>query len=841
VAALSVAIALVVARWLDIRLEAAPASLFLCAVMFSAWFGGVRGGLLAAVLCMLAFMYYFVAPTHSLIVAPREIPRLVIFALSTVFVGTLSVAQRRATESLRHARNDLQGVVQELKKTNEALRESESRFRMMADTAPIMIWTSGTDMLRDFCNKPWREFTGRPAESELGSDWIQGVHPDDLKECVEIHTSSFDARQPFTLEYRLRHTDGEYRWVIEKGVPRYTPQGEFAGYIGSCLDITERKQAEAELQRSEAFLAEGQRISHTGSWDWHSATGKLVWSEEHYRIFGFEPHAVEPTPELLLGKVHEQDRPIVQRMLEDAMRGISDFNCEYRIALPDGSIKYIQGVGRPVTKLSGQVDALIGTTMDVTERKQAEAEREARQAAETANRAKNTFLANMSHELRTPLNGILGYAQILRRDTTLDVRQIDGLNVIQQSGKQLLTLINDILDFAKIEAGKLDLNLTDIALNKFVHTVAEIVGVRAAQKGLDFICDIAPDLPSGIRADENRLRQVLLNLLTNAIKFTDRGRVSLRVRFAPPARLRFEVQDTGIGVSADHLDTIFEPFEQVSDPQRRLGGAGLGLAISRQFVRRMGGDIYVTSQVNAGSTFWFELNVEVIEIAMLAPPERIVTGYEGPRKSVLVVDDVAANRAMAVDMLSQLGFEVVVAVNGPEALHKAQATRPDWILTDIVMPEMDGLEATRRLRQIPDFRHVPIIAMSASASGSDERKCLAAGVDAFVAKPIDMDQLLTQIATLLQLKWTYGPPSAPVAHADGAGPVVVPPPQELETLHQLARMGNMRDITLWAERVAELDQRYRPFADQLRAMAKGYQSKAIVTLVERHLETRPER
>jgi CheY-like chemotaxis protein len=254
----------------------------------------------------------------------------------------------------------------------------------------------------------------------------------------------------------------------------------------------------------------------------------------------------------------------------------------------------------------------------------------------------------------------------------------------------------------------------------------------------------------------------------------------------------------------------------------------------------MGGDIYVTSQVGAGSTFWFELNVPVIEIATLAPPERIVTGYEGPRKKVLVVDDVAANRAMAVDMLNQLGFDVVVAVDGPQALNKAQVARPDWILTDIVMPEMDGLEATRRLRQIPAFRQVPIIAMSASASGSDERKCLAAGVDAFVAKPIDMDQLLIQIASLLQLKWTYGPQAAPIAHADGADPRVAPPLQELETLHRLARMGNMRDIMLWAERIAELDQRYRPFADQLRLMAKGYQSKAIVTLVERYLETRPE-
>jgi PAS domain S-box-containing protein len=480
----------------------------------------------------------------------------------------------------------------------------------------------------------------------------------------------------------------------------------------------------------------------------------------------------------------------------------------------------------------------VAFVLDLTERKVAEAERAARRAAEAANQAKNAFLANMSHELRTPLNGILGYAQILRRSKTLEERDIEGLNVIQHSGEQLLTLINDILDFAKIEAGKLELSLSDIALAKFLRLIAEIIDVRARQKGLDFVCDVAP-VPRGIRADEGRLRQVLLNLLTNAVKFTDRGQVTLRVRFSPPARLRFEVHDTGIGVSADHLETIFKPFEQVSDPQHRLGGAGLGLAISRHFVRLMGGDIHVTSQVGAGSTFSFELDVPVIETEVVVPPERLVTGYEGPRKKVLVVDDVSANRAMAVDMLRQLGFDIVEAVNGTEALDMARSTRPDWILMDMVMPEMDGPEATRRLRQLPGLDEVPIIAMSASASDSDERKSLAAGANAFASKPIDVDKLLTQIATLLKLNWIYEPQAARAAEDEAVGPLMAPPPQELETLHHLARLGNMRDIVQWAGRVDELDERYRPFADQLRLLAKGYQSKAILTLVERYLETRP--
>lgn len=492
---------------------------------------------------------------------------------------------------------------------------------------------------------------------------------------------------------------------------------------------------------------------------------------------------------------------------------------------------------------SGETDQLLqrlAGTIEQLEAVSAEANR-AKVAAEMANQAKSRFLANMSHELRTPLNGILGYAQILLRDDTLSERQSAGLRVIQQSGEQLLTLINDILDFAKIEAGKQELDLTDIPLAKFLRIIAEIISVKAEQKRLVFICNTAPDLPSGIRADEKRLRQALLNLLANAVKFTDHGQVSLDVRFSPPTRLRFEVQDTGIGISEDQLESIFQPFEQGGEAQRRLGGTGLGLAISQRFVRLMGGDIRVESRIGQGSTFWFELDLPVVEAEMAAAPaEVVVIGYQGARKKVLVVDDVAENRALLVDMLGQIGFEMVEAENGSEGLEKAQTLRPDLILMDIVMPEMDGLEATRLLRQLPAQMEVPIIAISASTSGGDKESSLAAGANAFQPKPIDFGILLPQIASLLKLNWTYAlPPAGPAQEHEAAGPLLAPPAQEMEILHRLAREGNMRDIVQRAAHLAELDERYRPFADQLRLLAKGYQSKAILSLVERHLERSP--
>ena len=485
-----------------------------------------------------------------------------------------------------------------------------------------------------------------------------------------------------------------------------------------------------------------------------------------------------------------------------------------------------------VTLFEQSQDTGVAFVLDLTERKRAEAEREARHAAEAANRAKSAFLANMSHELRTPLNGILGYAQILQRDPVLGERQLAGVNVIHKSGEHLLTLINDILDLAKIEAGKMELNPVDILLARFVQTIAEIVGVKAAQKGLALVCDLAPDMPQGIRADEKRLRQILLNLLSNAVKFTDCGQVTLRARFAPPARLCFEVRDTGIGIAANQWETIFAPFEQAGDMRHRVGGTGLGLAISRQYVRLMGGEIAVESQPGQGSTFRFEVEAQPVQAATATLSTKTVTGYAGPRKKVLVIDDIAENRAVVSDLLTPLGFEIAEAANGREGVELAQRLRPDLIVMDVVMPELDGLAATRLLRQLNAFREVPILALSASVSASDSEQSLAAGMNAFLAKPLDADKLLEQMARLLRLEWTYGPGQAEAPPE--AGPMVAPPVEEMEVLHRLARLGNMQEIMVQAERLAQLDERYRPFTSQLNSLAKDYQSKAVLRLVEEH-------
>jgi CheY-like chemotaxis protein len=337
---------------------------------------------------------------------------------------------------------------------------------------------------------------------------------------------------------------------------------------------------------------------------------------------------------------------------------------------------------------------------------------------------------------------------------------------------------------------------------------------------------------------------VLLNLLGNAVKFTDSGTVALRVLPVPrqgmeagkeegTARLRFEVADSGIGMNTQQLARLFQPFEQVADRQRREGGTGLGLAISQQLVRLMGGTIGVASEPGKGSTFSFELTVQVADGR---PSEResphAIVGYEGVRRRVLIADDVAPNRAMLVDLLHGVGFIVAAASNGLECLVLLDSFKPDLVLMDVMMPVMDGNETTRQIRRMPQWNSLPVIAVTASASREDEARCREAGANAFLAKPVDHDALLRAIGSLLSLQWTLGKPVQ--EPADEAGELVAPPAQEIEALWQLARIGSMREIRERANYLRGLDPVYAPFAARLDTLAQGYHSKELAAFVGRY-------
>ncbi len=465
--------------------------------------------------------------------------------------------------------------------------------------------------------------------------------------------------------------------------------------------------------------------------------------------------------------------------------------------------------------------------------------KEAKLIADAANHAKSDFLANMSHELRTPLNGILGYAQILERSQTMTEPDQHGISIIHQCGSHLLTLINDILDLSKIEAGKMELHPTAFHLPSFMQAVVEISRIKAEQKDIKFNYEPTADLPTGIIADEKRLRQVLLNLLGNAIKFTDNGSVTLEISVrsnqsdSSLIQLDFQIRDTGVGMSSVQLEKIFLPFEQVGDDARKSEGTGLGLAITQKIIEMMDSSISVQSELGAGSLFEFEISCPVaadwMHSSSFTKIGKII-GYSGSKKQILIVDDRWENRSVIVNLLEPLGFVMVEAENGREALEKIGKLPPDLIITDLSMPVVDGWEMLSQVRQSENFKNIPIIVSSASVYEIDRQQSLAAGGDDFLSKPVQAEELYVLLAKHLDLSWVYAEilavSTATVAiQAESA--IIRPLASELENLLEYARKGQMKGIEQELEKLNQSDAKYQPFVNQLNQLVKDFNIQKI--------------
>lgn len=537
-------------------------------------------------------------------------------------------------------------------------------------------------------------------------------------------------------------------------------------------------------------------------------------------------------------------------LASDLMRTASLENQSSIVSMPPvelGDLDELGVLSYAFTRMTQQRQSSIDDLEQRVKERTVELEK-ARDRANAANQAKSEFLAQMSHELRTPLNGILGYAQILQKSSQLSPSQLKGVGIIHQSGQHLLLLINDILDIAKIEARRLELNPKVFNFPLFINEVCQIIAIQAEQKGLVFKQSLEDKLPVEVVFDKTRLRQVLINLLGNAVKFTPTGWVELSICTNAQAQAQLEshdakmdyeftftVSDSGIGIPDSKLTHIFTPFEQVRQSQLSAEGTGLGLAISQQIVARMGGDLTVKSSLGEGSQFTFTLSLPASTPLAVQPPvaglAQQVTGFEGPRRDLLIVDDNPDNRRVIVDFLRPLGFELREADSGAAGLAQVEQRCPDLIITDIAMAEMDGLQLIRILREQYSNEQLPILVSSASVFPTDQHQSLEAGGNDFLPKPVEFPRLLQQLQNELGLTWTHDTLVPMQASTQEMIPAIEDcPSPELETLEKLlklAKSGLLQAIQKELQQLHQQQPELEPFVQQVKPLADGFKLKQL--------------
>ena len=698
----------------------------------------------------------------------------------------------------------LGAALEEQNLMRKALEKSESHFRTLAEATHVGIYRTDAAGRCLYVNEGWSAITGRDARVSMGEDWSTALHPDDRRRVIaNWYEAARNEATDYDEEYRWMRPDGQVRLVRDTAHP-IKEGGKTTGFVGTVIDITDERAVRAQLEESRQRFDLALRGTSDAIWDWHLATGRLWYAPRFAEMMGYEASQSPQTIEAFEAMVHPDDRAKRTAILAEYLAGgFSErgYTMEYRLRRADGSYHWMRTRARAVLDQTGRPFRIAGALSDIQEEKQREVELQAaKEAAERANAAKSEFLAVMSHEIRTPMNGVLGMTGLLL-ETALSPEQRRYGEVIRRSGKSLMALLNDILDLSKLEAGRLEIETIAFDPAEIVRDAVEIHAEAARAKGLVLEFEIAAGLPSLLMGDPARLRQILLNLVGNAVKFTERGRVKVDLVPGPwtgdARQFLFVVSDTGIGMDQAQLDRLFRKFTQGdSSMARRFGGTGLGLAICRQLAELMGGTIGVESQPGDGSRFSLALplrSADGTRASMAASREPLRS--TGGGASLLLVEDNEVNQALAVALLARSGHRVYTVDSGVAAVAAVREGDYDLVLMDVQMPEMDGIEATRRIRALegPKAR-IPIVAMTANAMMGDKERFLEAGMDDYVSKPIDRAALFAVIAHCLK-RALVAPVDPVVPAAPAAGGAAALDADQVAALEALMSDLDRRDGT----------------------------------------------
>lgn len=721
---------------------------------------------------------------------------------------------------------------QERKQAESELRLVSERLQHLLSANPAVIFSCkiGGNFDVTFVSENISLMMGyEPEEFVDGSlDWHGLIHPEDQQNVLSQYQKLLE-KEFISYEYRERHKNGDYRWIYDAIKLVKDPAGVPVECVGYAVDITDRKKAELALQQQlkreqlvnsiqerirsslnseevlqmaveevRLFLGTDRTVIYRFNDDWSGFVAVESVGDLELSILGIDIHdpcfGESYTSLYTEGRIRAIDNIYAGDLTQCHVDLLTRLGIKANLVVPILEGKKLWGLliahhcQSPRVWESSEIESLRQISVqlaiaiqqcmlfeqaksEIAERKLAEeALQKAVVTADAANKAKSEFLASMSHELRTPLNAILGFCQVMGRDSSLKVEHQQHLEIINRSGEHLLALINDILDMSKIEAGRTKLNESSFNLGRLIHNLENMLRLKAESKNLQLICELANDLPEFVTTDEGKLRQVLINLLGNALKFTEKGKVILRVLInhrnilnsslsEQKISLLFEIEDTGPGISSQEMDTLFEVFGQTAVGLKSSQSTGLGLPISRKFVQLMGGDIRVVSTVGKGSIFSFDIFVKSPECREIINPEkkRMVISLAPNQRQyrILVVDDLPESRLVLVKLLSSVGFEVREACNGKEGIAVWENWQPDLIFMDMQMPVMNGYEATQYIKAHPQGKTTVVIALTASAFEEDRTHILSAGCDDFMRKPFQQNILFSKIQELLGSYYLY--------------------------------------------------------------------------------------